>query len=272
MKIGIFSDSHEGNLEERIAERFVEEKVDMLIGLGDYGDEMNTSPAKITKALSPFCKTQIPFLAIPGNYESMESWNDSLNSIQGQLIDGVSNPIFTLGGINFISVPGNVPDAEPFFINLKEKISKSGLDLSKSILVSHYPPRQIGRGTDYSVFARNLYTGEEYFGRTTKEALALPGYRKSFRNSGSGKLANFIQEMKINFVFSGHIHEAFGGFGREGNKILPQILDTDYLYLNPGPARNGIYAIVNTKLEEKLKLSFRIQALNALTYYEGLFT
>ncbi|MBI4918976.1 metallophosphoesterase [archaeon] len=268
----MFTDNHSSGSEKLITEGM--NSVDLIISTGDSIEI--PVPTELWKALIPFCETNKPFYAIPGNYESQESWNAAcayLLKKYPNFINAANEQVYRFDKYDLIFIPG-VENFEAGFEvnehNLKRLLKKVD-KLNNKILFCHEPPKQdYSTGTDAAVQARSVIDGSVIFGRNTKDAIDSGLYKKEFVNRGSELIRSFIDRAGINFVFSGHLHESIGAVDYIGRKIEEEEF-TKSLYLNPGPAKNGIYAIVT--IEESngiLKAKYERKMLFGKTGYEDL--
>ena len=265
MKIGVFTDNHSSGLENEIVKGFAKENIDLIINLGDIIEpERGEELVKITNT---FLELKKPFISIPGNYESIYEWDFLSKKLKDNtyFIDGEKNTVFNYGEISFISIPGF---RTPNLANLKEKTLKYA-NLNKSIVLSHEPPKQNSKqATDLAIQAENILTGQVVFGRNTKSYIYSGNYKKKFEHRGNLLIRKFIDDLNIHFIFSGHIHEGLNAYSKEGIEIKEDEY-TSSLFFNPGPAKNGIYAII-TLDENSMSLSYKRHLLFGISGYEEL--
>ncbi len=272
MKIGLFTDNHSSGSEKLIAQEM--NSVDLIISCGD-NIELPT-PNELWKALIPFCETKKLFYAIPGNYESQESWNAAcayLSKKYSNFVNAADKQVYQFDKYNLVFIPGVEQLPGGFEVdegNLKILLKKIG-KLENKLLFCHEPPKQdYSTGTDVAVQARSVIDGSVIFGRNTKDAIDSGLYKKEFVNRGSDLIRSFVDRTGINFVFSGHLHESMGAVNYIGRKIEEEDF-SDSLYLNPGPAKNGIFAIVEVKEDQGiLKAKYERKTLFGKTGYEDL--
>ncbi|MGV8141748.1 MAG: metallophosphoesterase family protein, partial [Candidatus Woesearchaeota archaeon] len=260
----IFTDNHSSNLEEQIVEGFAKENVDWIINLGDLIEPYRDS--ELLKIQQIFLTLNKPFISIPGNYENTNLWNHVSNRLKNNsnFIDGARTPIFNYNGISFISIPGN---KMPNISYLKDITINA--NLNKSIILSHEPPKQYNNpATDLAVQAENKSTKQLVFGRNTKSYIDSGRYKKRFENRGSDIIRKFVDDLNLNFVFSGHIHEGLGAYSKEGKKIKEEEYSSS-MFFNPGPAKNGIYSIITID-ETEMKIKYKTHLLFGTTRYEDL--
>ncbi|MBR9705490.1 hypothetical protein GOV14_00495 [Candidatus Pacearchaeota archaeon] len=278
MKLGIFTDNHSSGLEETIAKRFCENKVDLIVSLGDLIESRDSDSTK--DRLEIFAKTKIPFLAIPGNYEWPWKWNEAikkLTEMYDNLVDGSKPGVYTFKGQDFIHIPGSERNHCGYEVNketMKSLSSKlDNIDTTKSILLCHEPHYQYGEnGTDIAVQAKHRVYNTVKFGRETKAALKDKDYVKVFNHIGNKDIREFVDRNNLVFVFSGHIHEGFSAVNKNG-ELIDEEKYSPSLYLNPGPAKNGIFAIVdidNKGNEEKMQIKYKRELLLGKTFYGDL--
>jgi predicted phosphodiesterase len=271
MKIGIFSDNHEGGLEDKLATMLKEANVEAIIGLGDYTQGIHRPASELIKVLEPFCGVGVPFFCLPGNYETISQFREvreELTDPNFKFVD--KNSVISFNGINLVLIPGDkiydcfrVFGMDSFYEEIKEE------DFPRAAIFSHEPALQDFEGTDWGIYAVNPLTGEEIFGADTKEYIDR-GWTKKFRHVGRLELRKLIDQTGINFAFSGHIHESMNTLTKEGVEVR----EGEYcssMFFNPGPARKGIYAIVDFEfIDGKLQCKYERRMLFGKTFYEGI--
>jgi Icc-related predicted phosphoesterase len=265
MKLGVFTDNHSSNLEEQIVEGFAKENIDIIINLGDLIEPGRD--AELLKITNTFLSLNKPLISIPGNYEDIDIWNQLSNKLKNNsnFIDGAKNTVVNYHGISFISIPGyRTPD-----LSYLKDITLNNANLNKSIVLSHEPPKQYtNSSTDLAVQAENKFTKQLVFGRNTKAYIDSGKYYKRFENRGNYIIRKFVDDLNLSFVFSGHIHEGLGAYSKEGKKINEEEYSSS-MFFNPGPAKNGIYAIITID-ENKMTLKYKTHLLLGATRYEEL--
>jgi Icc-related predicted phosphoesterase len=265
MKLGVFTDNHSSNLEEQIAEGFARENIDVIINLGDL-IELGKDE-ELLNITNTFLSLNKPLISIPGNYETIGMWDQLSNKLKNNsnFIDGAKNTIINYNGISFISIPGNkTPNIE----YLKD-ITLNNVNLNRSIVLSHKPPKQYNNSaTDLAIQAENKFTKQLIFGRNAKEYIDSGIYTKKFKNNGSDIIRKFVDDLNLNFVLSGHIHEGLGAYSKEGKKLNKEEYSSS-MFFNPGPAKNGIYAIITID-ENEMTVKYKTHLLFGATRYEEL--
>lgn len=272
MKFGLFTDNHSSGLEQVIINSFKD--VDVIISIGDNVE--HSTKEELWKALIPFCETGKPFYAIPGNYETKDIWTgvcEQLSRKYSNFINAAEKQIHQLNDLNLVFIPGTEGSNRGFTVKREnlENLLKQAKPLSNKLLFTHEPPKQdYSTGTDFSVKAISIIDGSIVYGRHTREAIESGYYRLGTTNQGSELIRSFVELAGINFVFSGHIHEGIGAVDYIGQKIEENTF-TDSLYLNPGPAKKGLSAILETKIiNGKLQAKYSRNLLLGKTFYEGL--
>jgi Icc-related predicted phosphoesterase len=284
MKLGIIADNHSGGHEKRIVKELKKLKVDLLINLGDLNNPYISTD--IYEFQKRFLKIEKPFISIPGNDEYIGDWNYASRLLSGNknFIDGTKQPIFCYNGLYFISVGGSENNINEY--GFRERLNSDGrgainlekilneaiqkkVDFSRAILLTHEPPKQNGNSaTDLAVHAEHLTSKEIIFGEYIKFALSSGEYRKKLSNEGSHLLTDFIKKTGIKFVFSGHIHEAFGAVNENGESVKEHEY-TPALFLNPGPAKNGMFATVDVN-EKNMEMKYKLYLLLGKSGFEKL--
>ncbi|MBI5065905.1 metallophosphoesterase [Candidatus Woesearchaeota archaeon] len=274
MKFGLFTDNHSSKveIEELLINSFRD--VDVIVSIGDNVE--HSTKENLWQVLRSFCEIGKPFYAIPGNYETKDIWDgvcEQLSKRYSNFVNAAEKQVYQLNDLNLIFIPGTEDARRGFTVNKKdlEKVLKQVKPLTNKLLFTHEPPKQdYSTGTDFSVQAISIIDGSVVYGRHTKEAIDSGYYRLGATNQGSELIRSFVELAGINFVFSGHIHEGIGAVDNLGRKIEENTF-TEVLYLNPGPAKNGLNAIMETKnVDGKLQAKYSRNLLLGRTFYEGL--
>ncbi|MEI7718815.1 MAG: metallophosphoesterase [archaeon] len=288
MEIGLFTDNHESGFEKTIANALANLNVDLIVNMGDLIERPERDI--LVSTMEEFCKTQIPFISIPGNYETVDSWKDACEYLSRRypnFVNGAQNPLYSFQDFGLVLIPGSERFNRGFEISDKcatnptnhssnpqkigERIRKDKLDISRTLLFCHEPPKQEHEtGTDVAVQGVNVLNGSVVFGRSTREAIESGYYKKRFSNQGSELTRQLVNQLGINFVFSGHIHEGLGAFTKDGEPVKEKEYSSS-LYFNPGPAKNGIYSTISLDtIVGELQASYQRFALLGHTGYESL--
>lgn len=178
MKILAAGDIHgDSRLSEKLAEKAVKEKVDLVILCGDLTySEMSTK-----NIIGPFVKAQKKVLLIPGNHESIAT-ADFLAQVYGvKNIHGYSVKYKDIGifGCGSANIGINQMSEDEIFELLKKGSDKVD-SLKKKIMVTHVHPA----GTIMEKFS-SFFPGSE-------------GVKKA------------IAELKPDILLCSHVHEAEG--------------------------------------------------------------
>ena len=193
-----------------------EEHVDLVILCGDITHFGSAQTAKAL--LSPFGEVRIPVVFVPGNCDP-----PSLVGVDIEGAECIHGSRRFFGDVVFIGVGGSpvTPFSTPFEMSeeaIMETLSRcleDSLESYRVVLVSHAPPKD------------------------TRLDLTFLGV-----HGGSSSVRRFIEERSPSLVLCGHIHEAVG---------IDRIEAT--LIVNPGPARDGNYALtcIGEEIEVELK-------------------
>jgi Icc-related predicted phosphoesterase len=167
--------------------------------------------------LSPVSDLESPVLFVPGNCDP-----PSLADYQRGSVIPMHGKCRAIANVNFLGLGGSppAPFSTPFELaetELSTILERSAQECQSScelVLLSHSPPRD------------------------TTTDLAFIG-----EHVGSLKLREFIERERPNLVLCGHIHESAGV-----DKINSTVV------VNPGPARDGHYAIVDTDKNMRVTL------------------
>lgn len=208
LKLLVLSDLHgDSSIIETIRGKTINEEMDALIVCGDITHFGNLTEAE--KTLKELTGLSIPVLFVPGNCDPKEL--GTVQSLYGAT--NVHGRHKEIGSLHFLGIGGSSPTPfhTPFEMpenEMKRILYKAYRDAnmeSRFILVSHAPPAN------------------------TKVDLSWSGI-----HAGSRAVREFIDAEKPSLVLCGHIHEARGKDVIDGTLIV-----------NPGPARRGLYAIVD---------------------------
>lgn len=212
MRILVLSDIH-GDTDslEQILRR-QDEAADLILVLGDITDVGLDDYLGQAKAVLDLLEEHATFIkAVPGNMDD--------ETILKELIErriNLHKQVFSMEDADFIGFGGgDTPFDTPFEPDdgEREEVIRALLGRTKAeqrIVVSHMPPR----GTSIDRTADDEHVGS-------------PGLRR------------IIDEETIDCVLSGHIHEA-RGVDRVGETLC----------LNPGPVKNGAYAVVEVDADD----------------------
>jgi len=160
------------------------------------------------RLLSSLKDALCPVLFVPGNCDPPALAKEKIETIES-----IHGKCRRVGDLNFLGVGGSSPSpfGMPFELteteisNILEQGYKSCQNMSKTLLVSHSPPK--------NTLVDVIFTGE---------------------HAGSNSVREFVERANPMLVLCGHIHEA-SGTDRINNTII----------VNPGPARNRCYALVD---------------------------
>ncbi len=214
MRIIAFSDFHGSPIAVGKAAKIVaNEAADLILISGDVAFNSTNSAFSIIQRLSG---SKTPVFFVPGNMDSLElAWAKSPS-----LVKCIHGRCEEIGGFSFVGVGGAIrgPFHTPFE-NTEEEIhqtlQKAARDCQNEhlVLVSHVPPKDT--------------------------SLDLTG---SGVHVGSNAVREFIETMQPILVVCGHIHEA-RGTDKIGRTLI----------LNPGPAQNWFYSVI--ELTDTVKVS-----------------
>jgi putative phosphoesterase len=215
MRLIAFSDFHGSSIAaDKAASIAARETADLMLVAGDLAFHNIDSAFSILQRLS---SSKMPTLFVPGNMDSPEltTFKDSGMS---KCIHGRCERI---GDFSFVGVGGAVrgPFVTPYESNEEEihvTLQKAVKDCNgtRLVLVSHTPPKNT--------------------------SLDLT---RSGMHVGSSSVRSFIETMQPILVVCGHVHEARGK-DRIGNTLI----------LNPGPAQNWFYSLIELTDTVEVKL------------------
>ena len=217
LKAFVLTDLH-GRLSvsREMAYRAEEEDADLVVLCGDITHFGSVQTAKAL--LSPFIESRLPLVFVPGNCDP-----PSLVGVEIGGAECIHGSRRFFGDVVFVGVGGSpyTPFRTPFemdeetIMNILNRSVEGSLEGYRVVLVSHTPPKD------------------------TRLDLTLSGV-----HCGSSSVRRFIEEKKPSLVLCGHIHEAMGVDRIDGT-----------LLANPGPARDGNYALarIDGELEVELK-------------------
>ncbi|RJS84640.1 hypothetical protein CW702_02165 [Candidatus Bathyarchaeota archaeon] len=191
---------------QELAYKAEEENVDVIIICGDITHFGTSQDAKTI--LSQFTPLRKPVLFVPGNCDP-----PSLVAVEVDGAECVHGSCRTFSGVAFIGVGGSpkTPFHTPFeleehvILELLEKGLEEAPEENKLFIISHSPPKDTS--VDLTWFKVH---------------------------GGSVSVRKFVEERKPSILVCGHIHEARGK-ERIGETTV----------VNPGPAKDGYYAIIN---------------------------
>lgn len=191
MKALIFADTHSNKkLIDIIKEK--SKKADILVCLGD----LTAFQAYIKTILKELNSLGKPVLMIHGNHESEDTMSKLAKEMKN--IYFIHEKIYEFENALFFGYGGGGFAMEDFEF---EKVSKKWETRilknndKKIVLITHGPPF----GTEIDLISK--------------------------RHVGNKSYTDFIKTNKIDYVFSGHLHENFGKVGKIGKTFI----------LNPGP-------------------------------------
>lgn len=206
MRIFAFTDFH-GSQEafQRAHDTVAAEKPDLVLVAGDI---VNHDGEKAKQFLSDLTEAGTPVYFVPGNMDSPDlvDWSGSGS------VRGLHGRCESLGNADLIGLGSSPHGVFSTPIEYSEAMAAQVLEKASTnyhsgplILVSHCPPKD------------------------TKADRVISG-----QHIGSSSVRKFVEETKPMVVVSGHVHEA-QSIDRIGSTIV----------VNPGPAKNGNYAIIN---------------------------
>ena len=222
-RYGVISDIHGEITKLRlVSEKFANMDLDGIILPGDlsnneslrYGiKDKNSNKQEILNVLTHVASTGLPIFVIPGNHETNDDYSSAMKLAQekfSNIIDMTEYRVFDGDDVDFVSLPGYqtktaagrkfIPDtgfwADPNFI---KKTGRYSEELDDSIIL-------ITHGAGY----------------TNNDGKYGPATISNGKDVGDKTTTEMIKEHNINFVLSGHIHEA-GGYAstHEGKSIKP---------------------------------------------------
>ena len=243
MKIGIFGDLHGENPKD-IIEDFNYKKVDLILANGDFISCKNKDLEGILENIVSNANAMV--VTIPGNYEEVNSWEKSMKRLQAEYENIIDNhkKKFKFKNYNIVSYGGGTirPSCmdDIFYIDPMSDIKMLiPLFNEKNIIFQlHEPPKYYG---DIACFYR---TKQYIIPASCKDKNSIK------RNVGNewltylieGEFADVIKSFSIpRLVTAGHIHESID---TKEIKTRKQTSNAYNLFINPGAAMNGKYAIV----------------------------
>ena len=206
MRIMALTDFHGTySMVPRLARAAQQEDVEAIVVAGDI---TNFGPVSIaSQIIRGLLVVGAPVVWVPGNCDPPE-----LATHPNMPPHGIHFGTLMSRNIVFVGIGGATPSPFPGMLEYSEDRIHSEImhlidrigERDELILVTHVPP--------YGTSADVIYTGEHV---------------------GSEALAQIAQEVRPSLILCGHIHESRG---------VDRIDDT--LVVNPGPAMNGLYAVV----------------------------
>lgn len=195
------------------------EKADLIVICGDITNFGTKEQAETL--LRMLAEAGIPVLFVPGNCDP-----PSLTEINLKGVTCIHGSGAVLGGLVFLGVGGSPITPFNTFFEMSENEMAKILDRCLNnigevhrrsiVLVSHSPPKNT---------------------RTDRTFMGI--------HVGSSSIRSFIEKHKPLLTICGHIHEAKG----------KDLIDSS-LIVNPGPARQGNYAIIHIN-KDGLNVEFK---------------
>ncbi len=245
MRLGIFVDLHGADPTD-IVDHLNYEKVDLLLVSGDFVSCKNRNLEGILDRIVSESNKKV--VVIPGNYESPIEWKNTLEKLTKEYNNIIDNNMkkFEFNGYSIVSYGGGtvIPScvSEIYRINPTLDVNKLVPKMdSRTILQLHEPPKYYGD-------TACAYVG---MGKIIPLPCDHPLAKKV--NAGHEWLTYLIEgelgAPKPRLVTAGHIHEA-----RVVQEIgsRKKVNESYNLFINPGPAMNGYYAVVEVD-EDKTK-------------------
>ena len=226
MKIGVFGDLHESNPIE-IIEEFNDKKVDLILANGDFVSKDNTKLVDLLEKIATNSKSKV--VIIPGNHEERKTWKTYVPILEKEydnLIDN-NNKRLKFGSYKIVSIGGGT--VKPNYIREIVEMNLNNLPTvdENTILQLHEPPKYYG-----DLICYNINRG--YRSVTTCK------YAEYKKYEGHIELTKLIENNPPKLVVAGHIHN-------QKAQSIPERVEADlssHLFVNPGAARDGYYAIV----------------------------
>ena len=247
IKIGVFGDLH-GKDPSEIINVFNYKKVDLILANGDFISCKNKNLKKILKSILSNSNSKV--IVIPGNYEGINLWNKTIKSLKKKYDNLIDNhkKKFKFKNYNIVSYGGGMKKAECvrkiFKIRLNE-IKKLSKKIDKNtILQLHEPPKYYG---DIACFRREK--GHVYPTKCGKRSLIDHIGNEWFTELIEGKFGNPIPKV----VIAGHVHECRRFQSIPTKRIVKS---SKHLFVNPGAAIDGEYAIVEINKRKAKVLTF----------------
>jgi len=216
MQVLVLSDFHgHSQAFSKAAETAKKLNVDVIVICGDVTNFGHTKEAEAL--LKPLTTLNIPLLYVPGNCDLSSFLEETIDNTQNLHANAVklSDYVFIgVGGAPSSHLHTPLEFPEEWLMIQLKKATEHCAHDDKLIVCSHTPPYN------------------------TK-------IDQAFMNThiGSHSLKRFIEEKKPIAVFCGHVHEA-PGIDKLGETLL----------VNPGPAKNGKYALVKLTETVEVKL------------------
>ncbi len=239
MKVGVFVDLHGGDPTE-IIETLNE--ADIILANGDFISCENKNLEDVLEKIASNSNKQV--IIIPGNYEDRTTWESTIRKITKEYENIIDNnrKVYQYGDYGIVSYGGGTVRAycasDIYRINPLDDISDiARLINEKTILQLHEPPKYYG---DVACFVEKKDDkGRKYISPAKCED---PNSKKA--NVGHEWLTDLIEGefgIKPRLVTAGHIHEAKQSLEIETRRETKNAYN---LLINPGPARDGHYAII----------------------------
>ena len=221
-KIGVISDIH-GDLDnvKFFVDQFNEEKVDMILVLGDINDMNNDVDdyQEIYDILEYVAQNFIfDIYVIPGNHESTEDYYNVMDSHVRRYegFHDLSDWKIAEDDLTIVPVPGYHDedymnsDGFLFFTEDLMDLETRIQNMSNILIMSHTPPKgKTQQSIDVTFFGENV---------------------------GNLMLDQMMRKHDIKFSVSGHIHEAGMKAVDEDDNLVPENTWSETLRLNPGSA------------------------------------
>ena len=191
MKLLVFTDTHsDKEMIDKVKEK--SKKADILICLGD----LTTFQAHMSTILKELNSLKKPVIMIHGNHESEDTISDMIKNLKN--IYFIHEKTYELDNLLILGYGGggfSIEDIRFEKISAKWEKLLSKKNDKKIILITHGPPFE----TDIDLISK--------------------------KHVGNKSYTKFIKKNKIDYVFSGHLHENFYKTGKLGKTTV----------MNPGP-------------------------------------
>jgi len=190
---------------------------DLVVFCGDAAPYFN--PSSVDYVLKALDSLEVPALVVPGNMDNPRAYYDTDN------VRVIHGKIATHSGYSFIGIGGSPPTPFNTVFELEEEeiyrilssLWRPAAERGPVIIVSHAPPYDT---------ACDIAAGE--------------------RHVGSRALRKFIEQYSPLLCICGHIHES-RAIDRVGCTTI----------VNPGPLRDGFYALIEVNGFEIKKIELK---------------
>ena len=112
----------------------------------------------------------------------------------------------------------------------------------RTILLCHNPP-QMSADDTFDVAVRAIYKGQEIAGPLVEQLLKEGKGVPKKVHAGNQLLSSLVDELGIQKVLAGDIHEAVYTTDRQGNPVPAGTFSRE-IFGNPGPAKDGKYGVL----------------------------